>query len=391
MKKIVLYMHGGSANHGCEAIVNTTCKIVKRPVVLLSANAMEDLKYSLKDLCEIRQEKNPLKHFTMHILLYIKKYLLKDESAYMKYILSPIRTKKDYQVNLMIGGDNYCYGFLVKDMRISNTILNKFGGRTILWGCSIEPDLLKDSMVIEDLKQYSGISARESITYQALLNAGITKNVHLFPDPAFTLEPVKKLLPIIFKEGNTVGINISPMILEHEKQKGIVLKNYVSLIEWILTNTDMNVALIPHVVRENNDDRKPLLELLQHFETSDRICMIPDCSCTELKGYVARCRFFIGARTHATIAAYSSMVPTVVVGYSVKARGIARDIFGTEDKYVISVQAMNEPDNLVKSFKWLLAKEKEIRMHLEQFMPGYIEKAYQAIQVIEAIEEHSNI
>ena len=55
---------------------------------------------------------------------------------------------------------------------------------------------------------------------------------------------------------------------------------------------------------------------------------------------------FIGARTHSTIAAYSSGVPTLVVGYSVKAKGIAKDLFGTEENYVLPVQALKEENNL---------------------------------------------
>lgn len=55
---------------------------------------------------------------------------------------------------------------------------------------------------------------------------------------------------------------------------------------------------------------------------------------------------FIGARTHATIAAYSSLVPTLVVGYSVKARGIARDLFGTEKNYVLPVQLLRKEEDL---------------------------------------------
>ena len=54
----------------------------------------------------------------------------------------------------------------------------------------------------------------------------------------------------------------------------------------------------------------------------------------QYKGYIARMRFFIGARTHATIAAYSNCVPTLVLGYSVKSKGIAKDLFG-EEKLVI--------------------------------------------------------
>lgn len=62
---------------------------------------------------------------------------------------------------------------------------------------------------------------------------------------------------------------------------------------------------------------------------------------------------FIGARTHATIAAYSSCVPTLVVGYSIKARGIAKDLFGTDEGYVLPVQALAKKEDLVNAFDWL--------------------------------------
>ena len=40
---------------------------------------------------------------------------------------------------------------------------------------------------------------------------------------------------------------------------------------------------------------------------------------------------FAGARTHSTIAALSTGVPTLSFAYSIKARGINRDIFGNTD------------------------------------------------------------
>ena len=76
--------------------------------------------------------------------------------------------------------------------------------------------------------------------------------------------------------------------------------------------------------------------------------MIEDHNAMELKGYIARCRFMVVARTHASIAAYSTQVPTLVVGYSVKARGIAKDIFGTEENYVIPVQSLTKESELTE-------------------------------------------
>ena len=162
--------------------------------------------------------------------------------------------------------------------------------------------------------------------------------------------------------------------MNNEKINGITLKNYIALIRYILEHTDMQIALIPHVVWEQNDDRKPLESLYQEFKGTGRVVFIADHNAEELKCFIARCRFLVAARTHASIAGYSTQVPTLVIGYSVKARGIARDLFGNEEHYVLPVQSLQKEDELVKQFQWLQVHEKEIRQHYQAFMPQYIGK-----------------
>ena len=115
--------------------------------------------------------------------------------------------------------------------------------------------------------------------------------------------------------------------------------------------------------------------------------MIEDADCETLKGYIARCRFFIGARTHSTIAAYSSLVPTLVLGYSVKARGIALDLFGTWENYVIPVQSLQNMDELARGFEWMLLREEAIRKRLETVMPAYLERARQTGRMLSRLLE----
>ncbi len=102
--------------------------------------------------------------------------------------------------------------------------------------------------------------------------------------------------------------------------------------------------------------------------------MIQDCNAEQLKGYIARCRFMVAARTHASIAAYSSQVPTLVVGYSVKAHGIATDLFGTSENYVLPVQSLENDEYLANSFLYLKENEAEILAQYSQTMPQYIQK-----------------
>ena len=151
----------------------------------------------------------------------------------------------------------------------------------------------------------------------------------------------------------------------------MTLQNYKALIQYIMDHTDMQIALIPHVVWSHNDDRIPLQILYDHFKETGRVCMIGDHNAEELKGFIARCRFVVVARTHASIAAYSQEVPTLVVGYSVKARGIARDLFGTDQNYVIPVQSLQREDDLKQSFQFLQKNESKIRDYLKQIIPAY--------------------
>jgi polysaccharide pyruvyl transferase WcaK-like protein len=165
------------------------------------------------------------------------------------------------------------------------------------------------------------------------------------------------------------------LVIRKEASSGIVMKNYKRLIRSILDKTDCAVALIPHVVWDGNDDRIALQELYSEFENTKRVVMIDDCNCMQLKGYISRCRLFVGARTHATIAAYSSNVPTLVLCYSIKSRGIAKDLFGTDEKYVIPVQALEKEGDLEKAFWWLWKNENMIRQRLETVMPDYVAQA----------------
>lgn len=108
----------------------------------------------------------------------------------------------------------------------------------------------------------------------------------------------------------------------------------------------------------------------------------------ELKGYIARCRMFIGSRTHATIAAYSCCVPTVVIGYSVKAKGIAKDLFGTYENYVLPVQAIKDKEDMAYAFAWLLKNEDSIRNRLRTTMPAYCAKAMEAGKEIDLLRSN---
>lgn len=368
--KIFLYSHGGSGNHGCEAIVRGTASIFNQvPLKLYSNNKKQDEKYGIDQVIELEEARksvsryNP-KRVTASLLIRI---FHKDNYATKLSIEHMLKNYGEGDIGLSIGGDNYCYpGF--EEFGKINQMIRQTGVKTILWGCSVEPTMINDTMK-EDLLGYELIVARESITWQALNDIG-AKTV-LFPDPAFYLTPKKRKIP--FKEDEKiVGINISPHIMRCENEKGMAYENYCELIRYILNETDYKIMLIPHVVWEGNDDRLVNQKLYDEFEQDGRIALIDDCSCEELKYVISKCTLFVGARTHATIAAYSTGVPTLVVGYSVKAKGIAKDLFGTEKHYVLPVQNLHHPSELLEAFCWIDRNSTDIRKHLKIKLSSYI-------------------
>lgn len=350
----------------------------------MSENVSDDIRYGLGNISKIIPAKEERKRNISFFKAYAK---LKLTGNYTDmdglYFMPVIQRLSGYgDVALSVGGDNYCYGNTAIYGYL-NAAYQKNHIKTALWGCSIEPDIVKEPSVAEDLRHYALVAARESITYEAVKAVGA--NVVQMPDPAFCMQPKACAMDERFLKGEVIGINISPMIIHNEKNQGAAYANYRDLIQYILDNTDAYIALIPHVVWANNDDRIPLRQLYDDFGQNQRLILVDDHTAPKLKYIISKCSFFVGARTHATIAAYSTGVPTLVVGYSVKARGIARDLFGTENGYVLPVQQLKESDELTRAFVRLYEKRDAIRAHLNETLPGYIARADEARKALEEI------
>lgn len=365
--KILLYAHGGSKNHGCEAIVRSTKLLLTMAdhITLLSYNPEEDLYYKLDNLVDIYREINPVKKNNIDFICayveqkFFKNYHRMDALQHKEAIE---KLDDDYDYALFIGGDNYCYSDVKNYAYINQYVRNKVKN-TVLWGCSVEPELCKDKTIKKDIEKYSFILARESISYKALKE--INSNTYLLPDPAFFLPKEEVDIPEGFIPNETVGINLSPLIFKYGNECNI-LNSFIKLIDYILFNSKNQVALIPHVVWHHNDDQKVLYTLYEKYKDNDRVLLIDDHNCMQQKFIISQCKRFVGARTHSTIAAYSTCVPTLVVGYSVKAKGIAKDLFGNIDNYVLPVQNIADSDQLTEKYKWLVKHEEKIKNKLLQ-------------------------
>ena len=382
--KFLLYAHGGSGNHGCEGIVAATARLLRgidssAEVILSSRKPAEDERSTILSVDKIVNEfsgywglLSPLRYMAA----FAYRFISKDTSLYYSILYSllfknTLKQASDGAVALSIGGDNYC-SHNCSGVAYLNRALKKRGCATVLWGCSIERDAY-DKGFIRDMQSYDLIVARESRTFKMLSSLKLT-NVRLYPDPVFSLGCALPEMTDDVKPENIVGINLSPLIMKYG-DKPCVMRNFSRLIEFILQSTDMSIALIPHVVWDESDDRLPLSELYRAYEGTGRVTLTNGSNYCKIKSTIARCRMFVGARTHSIISAYSTCVPAIAIGYSVKAYGIAGDIFGTDKNYVVPVQSLKREDDLTGAFKWLMVHEDDVRRHLRQFMPEYCARA----------------
>lgn len=365
-KKILLYGIGSLQNRGCEALVNSTiAQFDSTDEIIAATFDYENDKDMYKDRIKkfVNHHKHDEEKFSEDEKTEFKKLQQQKfdsnnyETFYQRDVIKEMKNS-DYVIH--IGGDNYCYG--VNEWIYSiNTNAKKYNKKTILWGASLY-DEINDIDLINDLRKYDLLMLREKISYNAIKKYIPEEKLMLIPDPAFSLKPQKVTLDKWYKARNVIGLNLSPLTIKTEKN----YKDIISLIDYILKNTDYSISLIPHVTVNEVNDLNVLRRIKEDYKDDDRIFLEEkDYNCQQLKYIISKCDLIIAARTHASIAAYSSCVPTLVIGYSVKSRGIAEDLFGNYKDYVLPTDELTK-DNLIKYFNYIDNNKDNIKEMLEK-------------------------
>lgn len=371
MKRFLLYGHGGAYNHGAEAIVKTTIRLIREKYsnahVMLSSHFPEQDREFMIDADEIFAP-------DMELWKAEKRAAFPDEKEKLARLMyaDALNAVTPNTILLSVGGDNFCYHNWHR-LAVFQQEAARRNAKSILWGCSVELSAITPEM-IGVLNSYTCILARESRTYHVLKKC-LNTEIHLLPDPAFLLEPKTLELPDGFQTGELIGINLSPLILRREAVSNILMENIGNLIDYILSETDRNIALIPHVVMPVDNDYEVLSKLRQGLSEKlrSRVWLAGDKhSAAEYKSVISKCGLLVCARTHASIAAYSSGVPTLVIGYSIKSIGIAEDLGMRE--FVINISEIESPDVIKGLCKNYLADTVAIKDALNTRVVRYIEQ-----------------
>ena len=342
-KHYLIYGHGGSYNHGAEALARTTIALFRQRVpdckITLSTHfADQDREFGL--MADEYVERN-------------------SKGNDYSEIYAPTIDKITHDtICIHSGGDNYCYRNWQRWAAIHLAAIYR-DAKSILWSCSVDPDIM-DVEMLGILKTHHLITARESVTYNVLLSHGL-QNVVKVSDMAFALEPE----PVDFEMENYIVMNLSPLVV---KRNPLVQVAYQHLLDYVLKETDLNIALVPHVLQHVDNDYDALRSL--DFHNSSRVVLVSDkLKASQYKSIIGKSRFCIAARTHVCIAAYSSCVPSIALGYSSKAQGIAQDL--GMSNYVVEAGSINSGMELVNMFRALAANESGIITSLKEIMPSY--------------------
>ncbi len=369
-------MHLDGGNRGCEAITKATAVLLKEPaanIIAYTKNKVLDTFLGIGNLCSLVQMRLTfLQKVCRKLRFYFAKNIEDHKRLYFHYHYLPYMKKiRRNDMYLSTGGDMMCY--VDNEVIYSNNYLHKKGVKTILWGCSMGKENLTPAK-LDTLKKFSAIYARESLSYNFFKEIGLEK-VFLLPDPAFVLEPHPCELPSVFNDGDVVGINVSNYILKDEKLDSNEANQVLRLISHIIDNTPYRILLIPHVFWNTQDDRIVSKKIKSKYTANPRVSILSseNLNYCEIRYVISKCRFFIGARTHSVISAYSTLVPTIALGYSIKSRGIAKDV-GLPENLVIDFRDDLNDSVLLNAFLYLENNEDQIRLILAQKIPPYVKQ-----------------
>jgi colanic acid/amylovoran biosynthesis protein len=392
---VLLVGNASYENRGCEAIVRGTMAILEMALLRRQCLSVTNGYYGDRESLEkMRSAESDDRISHKRLVPYPEKWSLDwlaekanercgtHFAARHRVLSDDVRTA---EFALEIGGDNYTmdYGFPKRLIDLDRWLTSK-GVPVIIWGASIGPfseDQAAEKRMMNHLATLPAVFVRETATFDYLVREHGLVNVHQFADPAFMLESAEPPLETTRRKvaDAPVGINVSPLFRAYrgsDRQKPWQIKREnlqdwvketASLVVAVRRKTGQSVLLIPHVASRlpGIDDFSFLAdvhgECLRQGATGVDI-VGEHLNAAQLKWIISRCSFLVAARTHATIAAFSTGVPTVSLGYSRKAVGINRDVFDTDD-FCLSAKDLNEKSWLAVLDR-VLSQEGSIRSHL---------------------------
>ena len=237
------------------------------------------------------------------------------------------------------------------------------------------------------------ICARGKITQDNLAGIGVTENVKLCADGAFSMpdsefyaEKVQKLCedsPFFHKR--VVALSISSVVQGKCEKMGRDYRGcMIQFINW-LNEQDYNVLLIANAAREGsekprNNDLIICTEVYNAVRDKTKVMWEPrEMAPEEIRELLARCEVLVASRFHAMIGALEKCTPVLLVGWSHKYKEVL-DMFGLGE-YAVDFSAL-ELDSLKTKFMGFISESQNIREKIKENLPAVLESSRDNIRFI---------
>lgn len=155
-----------------------------------------------------------------------------------------------------------------------------------------------------------------------------------------------------------VGINVSALLWNggYTRNNQFELKDDYkkvvrSVIEYFLSLPNVKLHLVPHVVEQERgieNDYEVSYELWREYNNQNLVLAPFALGPIEIKSYISGLDFFMGARMHATIGAFSSGVPVVPMAYSRKFNGLFEDTLDYHYMTDLKTQSSDDVMSIIK-------------------------------------------
>lgn len=237
------------------------------------------------------------------------------------------------------------------------------------------------------------ICARGQITQDNLAGIGITKNVKLCADGAFSMpdseywaEKVDELCKSdSFYGDNVVALSISSVVQGKCEKKGVDYKGcMIKFTDW-LNSQGYNVLLIANAAREGslkprNNDLIICTEVYEAAQNKDMVRWYPrEMSPEEIRELLGRSKCLVASRFHAMIGALEKCTPVLLIGWSHKYKEVL-DMFGLGE-YAADFSSL-ELETLKTKFNEFMADNDIIRSKIRENLPEVLESSRNNIRYI---------
>lgn len=370
--KVLLMGNGSAENGGCEAITKGTIEILKKSFDEVSViDAFFDYSgaYERDDSLNIYPVKYP-RRWTLR-WLYLQVLLKYFPSRVGRFLYRSHKKEiESADVVLSLGGDNYSldYGVPVRFIEMGKYV-KRHKTPFVIWGASIGPFVsgskFEKTISTHFNSDIDWIFAREEETIKYLSSIGVKDKVSLVADPAFMMRPEECGADKIgFKlPQKYVCINFSDLMAVYvtDGDMDSWLKICAETIDTLASESELPLVFIPHVKADYEFMHRiyPLLKVPNKVLLASK-----GLNAAEMKWIISQAECNIACRTHSTIASFSTSVPTISLGYSIKSKGLNLQLYGHE-QYLVYKQDIT-PTSVVDAYKRIMKNNDKVRKCLKE-------------------------